>query len=211
MTHLDCHFPWNSFWALLKLSQNLLYDYDVAFPRSQLCHTWGKHRGVKDIVVMVVVVMLMTNAMVVIIMSLVMVMAVSILMTITSLAAFASMAIGTTISRATQRLITWGCGLASLYYQHYWCSWNHLTLQQLRAMRKRNKRKTSTLSTVTPQGSHCSLNTLKISSATRSLDEITMTIDNGDDDDLTMMMKIWPWWWVILIIDHLSESSWVSW
>ena len=37
---------------------------------------------------------------------LVMVMAVSILMTITSLAALASMAIGTTISRATQRLIT---------------------------------------------------------------------------------------------------------
>ena len=49
---------------------------------------------------------------------LVMVRAVSILMTITSLAALASMAIGTTISRATQRLITWGCGWASHYLQY---------------------------------------------------------------------------------------------
>ena len=67
---------------------------------------------------MVVVVMLMTITMVVMVMSLVMVMAVSILMTITSLAALASMAIGTTISRATQRLITLVCGLASFYLQY---------------------------------------------------------------------------------------------
>ena len=78
-------------------------------------------------------------------------------------------------------------------------------------MRKGKKRKTSTLSTVTPQGSHCSLNTLKISSATLSLDEITMTMMVMIKMIWMVMMEIWKWWWVILIIDHLSESSWVSW
>ena len=74
----------------------------------------------------------------------------------TSLWAFASMAMGTTISLATHRLITWRN--------------RELRIGSRNISRsRRSRRGTSTLSTVTPQGSHSSLNTLSISSAIFSL------------------------------------------